>query len=76
MSLREREREREREIERERERERETWRTSVFVDDDICGVHSRLSAIITVNSMGGSGACACRVAYFGRCIFLSVDVGI
>ena len=48
----------------------------MFVNDDICGVHSRLSTIITVNSMGVSGACACRVVYFGRCIFLSVDVGI
>ena len=42
----------------------------------ICGVHRGLSTIITVNFMGVSGARACCVAYFGRCIFLSVDVGI
>ena len=38
----------------------------MFVSDDICGVYSRLSKIITVNSVGVSGACARRVAYFGR----------
>ena len=40
---------------------------SVFVNDDICSMHSRLSTIITVNSMGVSGACACCVTYFGSC---------
>ena len=41
---------------------------SVFVNDDICAVHSRRSTIITVNSMGVSGACVCLVAYFGSAI--------
>ena len=31
----------------------------MFVSDAICDVHSRLSTIITVNSIGVSGACAC-----------------
>ena len=42
----------------------------MFVNDDICSVHSRLSTIITVSSMGVSGACACRVAYCGRYIMI------